>query len=182
MGSPQNQEHETKVVIGGWLIPQRKIVIEDRLRQLTQLAGIEPRDFYAPRRGVIGFIVCQDSAQVFQIICRMTELRPTTPTPSDDNPVWIKRGMPLAERERTKPIRCLGGAVYAYFEAQPAGKPPDDFTIDHRRNEVAVKDDAVAWATGIRFYFNEEKWAAALPDVPLVHTREQSERYVKGFD
>ena len=87
----QLEVDQDRVVVGGWNTPQRKAVIEQRLRELADMADIAPADFYATKRGKVGFILFAQTKDLFTFICKMKELKLFTDLEDAPGPLWIKK-------------------------------------------------------------------------------------------
>ena len=178
----QLEVDQDKVVVGGWGTAQRKAVIEQRLRELTDMANITPSDLYATKRGKVGFIRFAQTKDLFTSICKTKELKPFTDLEDDTGPLWIKKSIPQAERDRTKPIRCLGRAFYQWFETHPPRTAPTDLMIDVVRSETVYKNDPIAWikrgcnSIGI----DSDKWQPHIPDIPIEHIKRTAELFMSG--
>ena len=173
-----------KVVVGGWNTPQRKVVIEQRLRELADMANIIPADLYATKRGKVGFILFAQTKDLFTFICKMKELKPFTDLEDDPGPLWIKKSIPQAERDRTKPIRSLGRAFYQWFETHPPNTVPNDFMIDYVRAEIVFGNDPIAWIKKNDRHdiiaVDDVKFKLHLPDLPIEHIKSTAELYLSG--
>ena len=178
----QPEVDHDKVVVGGWNTPQRKAVIEQRLRELADIANIIPADLYATKRGKVGFILFSQTKDLFAFICKMKELKPFTDLEDDPGPLWIKKSIPQAERDRTKPIRSLGRAFYQWFENHPPNTVPNDFMIDYVRAEIVFKNDPIAWIKrgDTHIAVDSIKWQLHLPDIPIEHIKSTAELFMSG--
>ena len=106
-----------------------------------------------------------------------------TKTLGDDAKMWIKKSIPMDERQRTRPLRCLARAMFSWWESQAGPErpdPPSEFMVDYWRGELVMQDEVVAKVNGEKFIFVENAWARHLPDIPMDHIKESATSYVKG--
>ena len=176
-------EDPCRIVFGGWLKPQRKMVIENRVLEIVNACGIVANDIYARKRGQVGFANLKSMDDVLKFMCEVKKQQFTTKTMGDDESMWIKRSVPKNERDRTKPLRCLARAMYEWWDSQATPErpdPPSEFMVDYWRQELIMQDEVVLLMQGTRMVVQIDAWARHLPDVPSDHILTTATNYMKG--
>ena len=176
-------EDPCRIVFGGWLKSQRKMVVENRVLEIVNACGFVANDIYARKRGQVGFANFKNMDDVLKFMCEIKKQQFTTKTMGDDEIMWIKRSVPKNERERTKPLRCLARAMYEWWEAQASPErpePPTEFMVDYWRQELIMQDEVVLLMQGSRMVVQIDAWARHLPDVPSDHILTTATNYMKG--
>ena len=133
-------------MLGGWKNPQRKNIIENRVRELLLSMNIQAQDIFARKRGQVAFIhfFAMDALTLFAIRARLEQ--PKTNAEGDYKTLWAKRSVPAEERERTKGIRRAARAFYGLWDtAMTADRAiPDEFLVDYWRQQVVMGDIVLA--------------------------------------
>ena len=64
-------EDPCRIVFGGWLKPQRKMAVENRVLEIVNACGFTANDIYARRRGQVGFANFKNMEEVLKFMCEI---------------------------------------------------------------------------------------------------------------
>ena len=95
----------------------------------------------------------------------LTFLRTTKPNTDIENdmaPLWGKVSQLLEQRKKTVHLRCGARAVFAGLSTYKTS-PPTDFTIDCRRQQIAVGDNIVCSVLQGDLMWSESVWKKTMP-------------------
>ena len=174
--------NENKVVLGGWKNPQRKNIVEDRVRELLSSMNIQVQDIFARKRGQVAFIHFFSMDTLTLFVNRVRQEGPMTNTEGDNKTIWAKRSVPPEERERTKAIRCAARAFYGLWDTTTLADRtiPDEFLVDYWRQEVVMGDSVLAHVIENKIFWHEVELRAALPMINIENLKTKAAEYMSG--
>ena len=90
-------EDPCRIVFGGWLKPQGKMVVENRVLEIVNACGFVANDIYARKRGQVGFANFKNMGDVLKFMGEIKKQQSMKKTTGDDEIMWIKRSAPKNE-------------------------------------------------------------------------------------